>query len=146
MTRQDYIPWMAVIIWMMIIFNLSDQVAEQSNELSTGITEIVVNTVEKVVPNIQLDVKNFNGIIRKNAHFIAYLILGILLMYALRRKGIRSTWITFAIGGLYAISDEIHQLYVPGRSAELRDVFIDSIGVVSGIMIYLLLRRIRLRL
>lgn len=37
---------------------------------------------------------------------------------------------------LYATSDELHQLFVMGRSCELRDVFIDSLGSVSGIIIY----------
>lgn len=46
------ISWTAVIIWMAIIFSLSAQAGEQSNRLSTGITEIAVKTAEKVSPGI----------------------------------------------------------------------------------------------
>ena len=42
---------------------------------------------------------------------------------------------------LYAISDKLHQLFVIGRSCELRDVFIDSLGSVSGIIIYNLIEK-----
>ena len=47
----------------------------------------------------------------------------------------------FAIGALYAVSDEIHQIFVPGRSCELRDILIDSAGVLVGILAFQLLRR-----
>ena len=42
---------------------------------------------------------------------------------------------------LYATSDELHQLFVMGRSCELRDVFIDSLGSVSGIIMYNLIEK-----
>ena len=44
--RITIISWTAVILWLTLIFNLSSQVAEQSNQLSTGITEIIVKTVD----------------------------------------------------------------------------------------------------
>jgi hypothetical protein len=47
----------------------------------------------------------------------------------------------FLIGVLYAVSDEIHQTFVPGRAGQLRDVLIDSCGVLAGICIIKVLRR-----
>ena len=41
----------------------------------------------------------------------------------------------WVVGTLYAASDEIHQLFVPGRSGQLRDVFLDSAGVAAGILL-----------
>ncbi|WP_252891050.1 hypothetical protein [Thermoclostridium stercorarium] len=48
------ISWAAVVLWMVVIFCLSAQVAEQSNQLSGGVTDIVVKTVEKVKPEARL--------------------------------------------------------------------------------------------
>jgi len=46
---------------------------------------------------------------------------------------------------LYAISDETHQIFVPGRSAQISDVLIDSVGAIVGILMYLVLARIKLK-
>ncbi len=45
-------------------------------------------------------------------------------------------------GAFYATTDEIHQYFVPGRSARLFDVGIDTLGVLTGILIYLVLRKL----
>jgi VanZ family protein len=136
---HKFLSWTAVILWMALIFNLSSQVAEQSNELSTGITEVIVKTVEKVAPQAEFNIKSFNNVLRKNAHFFAYLVLGILVLNALRRSGAhgyRSLMIALGICVLYAISDEVHQLFVPGRGGQVRDVIIDSAGACVGIGVY----------
>lgn len=140
-----FLSWVAVILWMALIFNLSSQVAEQSNKLSTGITKVIVKTVEKVAPQSEFDIKSFNNILRKNAHFFAYLILGILVANALRRSGIRGYWsIAIALGicVLYAISDEVHQLFVPGRGGQVKDVIIDSVGASVGLVLYWVVSRL----
>ncbi|MDD3654990.1 MAG: VanZ family protein [Desulfotomaculaceae bacterium] len=133
------LSWTAAIIWLALIFNLSSQVAEQSNELSTGITEVIINTVEKFAPQAEFDIKSFNNVIRKKAHFFAYLVLGVLVLNALRRSGVhgyRSVIIALGICVLYAISDEVHQLFVTGRGGQVKDVIIDSAGAGVGIGAY----------
>ncbi|KAF1086286.1 VanZ like family protein [Sporotomaculum syntrophicum] len=140
-----FLSWTAVLLWMALIINFSSQVAEQSNQLSTGITEIIVKTVEKIAPEAEFDIKSFNHIIRKNAHFFVYLILGILVINALRRSGVhgyRSVVITVGVCALYAISDEIHQLFVPGRGGQVKDVFIDSAGASVGVGFYWVVSRL----
>lgn len=97
--------------------------------------------LERVAPNTatELEINRLHHMLRKNAHFIAYLILGILVMNALRSSreyGYQSIALALLICALYAISDEIHQIYVPGRSGELRDVMIDSVGASVGIGVY----------
>ena len=82
-----FISWTVVILWMLLIFNLSSQVALQSDKLSTGVTEIVIKTIEKVAPKADFDIGEWNHIIRKNTHFFAYLILGVLVLNSLRRSG-----------------------------------------------------------
>jgi VanZ family protein len=133
------LSWISVIIWMAVIFNFSAQVAVQSNQLSTNVTEVVVKTVEKVAPKAELNVDTLNHVIRKNAHFFCYLVLGILTINAFQRSQFKlpkSILFSFLLCVLYAISDEIHQMYVPGRGAQIKDVLIDSLGAIVGLLIY----------
>jgi VanZ family protein len=136
---RKILPWALVIAWMSIIFYLSDQPATSSNKLSTGITEWVITTVERIVPNFNFDLRVLNRIIRKNAHFIAYFILGVLALIGLKNNEVdssRAIWIAFIISVLYSISDEFHQLFVPGRGGQIKDVFIDSAGAFVGIVLF----------
>lgn len=140
MKSKKVILWIAVILWMAIIFSLSAQPATTSNQLSKGVTEIVIEAVEKIVPALQLEVGDYNHFVRKNAHFFAYMLLGGLVINALSAGGYRTGAANLILGGLfcvgYAISDEIHQLFVPGRGAQVLDVLIDSGGAAVGIVVY----------
>lgn len=77
--------------------------------------------------------------LRKYAHFIVYLFLGSFLMNALTLSNIRG-WKAFGIAVvvsfLYAVSDEFHQYFVPGRTALFLDVVIDTAGASVGIALY----------
>lgn len=142
--RKTILPWVLVILWMTLIFYLSHQPVVESNNLSTGITEVVADTLEKVKPDIKINLGRLNHIIRKNAHLFAYLILGVLVLNGLRSSGVggfKAIALALIICVLYAISDEVHQLFVPGRGGQVRDVLIDSIGAVVGIGMYSLLKR-----
>jgi VanZ family protein len=138
-----YISVMLVIGWMALIFYLSSQPASQSNELSNRVTEVIVETIEKVAPEIasNWDLKESNHFIRKNAHFFSYFVLGVLVMNALYQKGYRKFVLSLIICILYSISDEIHQTFVPGRGGNIIDVVIDSSGSLIGIGLYLKVRR-----
>ena len=138
------VSWGLVLGWMAIIFYLSAQHAEQSADLSGGITELVNVVVEKVAPEANLHIEQISYFVRKNAHFFAYMLLAMLTLNALRRSGGRgrkSAALSFGITVLYAISDEVHQLFVPGRSGQVSDVLLDSVGALAGIGLYLLLSR-----
>lgn len=124
---------------MALIFNMSSQVAEESNRVSTGITEVIIKNIGRVAPNIKIDMGKLNHIIRKNAHFFTYFVLGILVLNAFRRSGVigyRSLVLALLICTLYAISDEVHQLFVPGRGGQVQDVIIDSLGAAAGIALF----------
>ena len=141
MTLKNILSWTAVLLWMVLIFNLSAQVADESDKLSKGITRMIVQTVERVAPNANFDIKNFNHGIRKNAHFFAYLVLGILVVNALSAGECKFVAILICV--LYAILDEVHQIFVPGRGPGIQDVFIDSVGASVGILMYLGFSRIK---
>ena len=130
---------LVVVFWMAIIFKLSAQPGEQSNILSTKVTTAIVSLAKLFRPDV--NVLTLNHFIRKCAHFLAYLVLGIIVLFAMRRIGYTGktgVWITLLICIGYATTDELHQAFVPGRTPKISDVFIDSSGALLGIGIYLL--------
>ncbi len=138
-------PWIPAAVWMLIIFSLSAQPALASNSLSRGVTKIIVETVGKIIPlDIEMSTLNdivsqFNHFVRKFAHFSAYAVLGILILFALAKNEIRGKKafaLSLAICIIYAVSDELHQLFVPGRGCQLKDVIIDTSGALIGTAIY----------
>jgi VanZ family protein len=139
--------WIFVILWMILIFFLSSQPATQSGALSTGIAAIIIQAIEKFSGHIGFDLAQFDHIVRKNAHFFVYLVLGVLVFHALKRNGgNRNILLAFLICVLYAISDEIHQIFVPGRGPGVKDVLIDSTGAIVGISMYWVINRKRKRI
>lgn len=149
---------MLLVFWMGCIFSLSAQTASSSSDLSHGFLETLLL---KLYPAFsEMDdaakaqfVSSLQFITRKAAHFSTYGLLGVfsfLSVISYNKIYIRLRYaISALICLLYAISDEIHQLFVPGRSGEVRDVIIDTSGALAGIMLcivlYNLLCRIRQR-
>ncbi|HWQ88481.1 MAG TPA: VanZ family protein [Desulfitobacteriaceae bacterium] len=133
------LSWTAVLLWLGLIFRLSSQAADQSGALSTGLTQIIVGMLVTLAPESNFDISQFDHLVRKYAHFTAYLVLSVLVINAKRRSGLKGwKWLFLALAFclLYAVSDEIHQLYVPGRSGQIRDILIDGCGVLVGSIIY----------
>ncbi len=136
---RKILSWIVLILWMALIFFFSSQVAEQSEQLSDGITEKIVAVMVKVNPNAKIAVEKISFFVRKNAHFLVFLVLGVLTVNALRCSGVggyRGILAAIAVCVFYAITDEIHQLFVPGRSCQFTDVLIDSAGATVGAFIF----------
>lgn len=132
-----------IVIWMIFIFSMSSQNSQESSNTSGSTIKLVLSTIPKfseqtqeVQDNI---VEELQFIVRKTAHFTAYMILGILsiLIFLQYEKINKKFQFAFLLCVAYAISDEVHQLFVPGRSGEIRDVMIDSAGSFIGILIVL---------
>ena len=130
-----------LVLWMGFIFSMSSQHAEKSSNTS-GQTIRAVLSMVPAYENQPEDVKEviveeLQFIVRKSAHFIAYMILGILSSgLIIQYKNIDKKYlISFVICVLYATSDEIHQLFVPGRSGQVSDVLLDSCGSLVGILL-----------
>lgn len=121
-----YVP---SVVWMGTIFYLSHQPASKSSETSLGVVDFALN----IIPVPETYEKEFHVFVRKSAHFFAYALLAMLIYYAYR--GNHRIFFTLMISLLYAISDELHQLFIPGRSAEVRDVLIDICGAAFGLLI-----------
>ena len=124
------------IIWMGVIFYMSNQPASISS-IHSGNT---INIISKlpIIGNIMDYLTSINigeFIVRKCAHMFSYCILAIFLFMSVYEDNIKKAIIIAFLGTfLYACSDEFHQLFIPGRSGEFRDVLIDTSGGIIGIL------------
>ena len=161
------------IAWMIIIFSFSAKPADESEDmsLSVGYTigKIFVPEFDSWSPEEQQAfAEQIDYPVRKCAHATEYAILGILLSGTVvgQRSGdsgertvIRKDQnhprffqflFCFVIGAAYAASDEFHQLFVPGRAGQVKDVLIDSGGVMLGLLAACLMmifwRRMKVRM
>ena len=140
--KRKIIYWSLLIIWMIIICLMSSQPATISDSQSIG----VLNLFSKLGINMNSIFGNFaNFVVRKCAHFIEYMILALLvfnvfnLYFSMKQVVI----ITITCVFLYACSDEIHQLFVPGREGAIRDVMIDTCGGITLVLIKLLVTHLK---
>lgn len=129
-----------LMIWMIIIFLFSNQNASNSQSTSDKVASSIVDTVE-IVTNQEISEKkkddfitNTRVLIRKSAHFILYFVLGILSFLTLRSYQMNRKILFYSVlfCFIYAISDEIHQLFSYGRTAKIMDVLIDTSGSFLG--------------
>ena len=96
--------------------------------------------VQLLVALFDVDARSVGFAVRKCAHFTEYLVLGgstMLLFGEMRLSGL----FAWAVGAAYAVTDEFHQLFVAGRSCEVRDMCIDAAGVLCGVMVVWLWRK-----
>lgn len=137
--KLAYLP---MLIMMVMIFIFSADNGDESSEKSDVIAEYVWDIAENFHVTVSDGVKaewndTITFVIRKAAHMTEYAILAVLIFLGIRiDTGKKPKWYwVVGIGVLYAATDEIHQLFVPGRSGQFRDVCIDGMGVVIGFLI-----------
>lgn len=99
--------WLPVVAWCAAIFALSS------------------------IPSLGTGLGTWDLVLRKLAHAAEYAILGALLV----RAGVRAR-LALALGVLYAVTDELHQTFVPGRAGRPLDVAVDAAGLVLGIVVW----------
>lgn len=134
------------VVWMTVIYRLSDSTADESQKHSRGISEKVALTIE---PSYEIPEKYKEGdffyhvvtAVRKSAHVTAYAILGVLVYfcvsspYAFPKKHLAPMIVSVPVCVLYAISDEIHQNFIEGRCGRMSDVMLDSLGIAIGTLV-----------
>ena len=135
MKKKRIILGILIILWLCLIWGHSLQPAVVSEEESGRFLQIL----GKVFPFLLTsDMGMF--IVRKSAHFTEYMILGILLCmeFSTYLYGVLKRFsIPALVGLLVAFLDETIQLFVEGRSGEVRDMWIDLAGVALGTLIVL---------
>lgn len=98
--------------------------------------------IARELPVGQQSVPWVNYFFRKAMHLMSFGGLAVLLSLILKRRRYLLPWLIVTI---YAATDEVHQLYVPGRSGSIKDVLLDSFGAACGLGILFLIRRRRSR-
>jgi len=143
--RIFLIYWLPLIIWMGVIFSASTA-ALSARHTSRIIGPILrwfkPDVTDETISRVQL-------VVRKGGHLSEYAVLGMLFWNAWRKPVRRDPrpwrWseagIALAFSAAYAISDEIHQAFVPGRQAQVTDVFIDTAGAAIGLILLWMLGR-----
>lgn len=132
------------ISWMALIFFFSNQESTASTNISNSFMDSTIIKIYRIFDNdvtieeSKLIREYFFLPVRKLAHLVLYFILGILVIFTLKEYNVEKNIICYAIllCVLYAISDEIHQLFVMGRSGEVKDVLLDSFGSSLAIVIF----------
>lgn len=156
MTRQGkdkILFWLTCVLAvtvMVMIFCFSSQDAEHSGHTSNLIVDLLIRIIKPgfdALEQSRQDVfrERVSFFTRKAAHFTEFAFLGVaLLLHVLQWLKIRQirfpAGLSFLIGVLYACTDEIHQIFVPGRACSIRDIGIDSAGILTGILLLTLLR------
>ncbi|MEG1732153.1 MAG: VanZ family protein [Longicatena sp.] len=123
------------VFWMIAIFWFSHQQADDSQGMSDGIIKMIDSLFHiNIVESGGWVFDTFSFIVRKSAHMSEYALLAILFALFFKASGYEKYYvIAFVCVILYASSDEIHQLFVRGRSGQIVDVVIDSIGGLLGL-------------
>lgn len=133
---------------MIIIFLMSSQPAHDSTETSLAVGHAVctlfVPGYSKMSTDDQLQLaKKIDHPVRKTAHATEYAILAMLIFAAISGMydNIKHNLISLGFTTAYAVSDEIHQYFVPGRACMLTDVMIDLSGALVGLILVSLVKK-----
>ena len=128
---------LAGCIWF--IFSNSMAVADVSSVSSGRVLQLLQAVLRRLgMPGLAQRLTMH--LVRKLAHFCEYTLEGFLLMLCMRvytRQYVRHISVPMLAGVLTAMADETIQIYSPGRSSQVTDVWLDSAGVLAGILIAL---------
>ena len=142
---KKLISFIVLILWMIVIFSFSSADANKSTGTSDKVITTMIEIKDKITNNEtpnnekEIIVKNSSFYIRKIAHITEYLILGFLMFNLLKQYSVTNIYYAIGLSILYSCTDEFHQLFINGRSGSIRDVLIDSIGILIGTYLYKLL-------
>lgn len=133
-----------MVFCMLLIFYFSSQNADASTVTSGRFIARILSALpfgfdEMSTPEKLIMIDEAQFFVRKAAHFSIYGLLGPLAMlplHVLLKSWKRSAFAAWCALLLFSVSDEIHQMFVPGRSGELRDVLIDTAGAALGIFLF----------
>lgn len=141
MTAKKIVKIIIILIWFGVIFTFSAQNAKESLDVSSKVLTKVVEVYknkELTIEEKEELVKKFTFYIRKFAHFFLYFILAIFVFILLKEFitiDYKLIFFTILICMLYATTDEIHQLFIVGRTGRIFDVMVDTLGATLSTML-----------
>ena len=151
-----------VLVWMITVFIFSSQDGTQTLNTSGAFIYAIESTVNgNDTPQVEsyssnktdtVNTQDSNNekynysqelqtFVRKNAHYFLYTIGGIILsvfFYAFFKENNKIYLFAILTGMLYAMSDEFHQRFVAGRTSRITDVGIDTLGVITGTILFMI--------
>ena len=141
-THKFFLPTL-LVFQMLFIFTMSSFGHTSSDAQSNLFVDFIAQNFPHVRHGLENNLISLSTLIffvRKTAHFTEYAVLGALfylnLMQFLKLKQLhKKILLPIIFSFLYACTDEIHQIFVPGRSAQFRDVSIDTLGASFGVII-----------
>lgn len=119
--------WILTVLCMAAIFYFSSQPAVQSSGQSSAVTLLLQRLLHTEAIT--------NHMVRKTAHFIEFAGLGFLTTWS-AYVSFNKMYLGVVIASLYAATDEIHQIFVDGRSCQLTDWMLDTVGIITGALIF----------
>ncbi len=163
---QKILASILVLMWMITVFIFSSQDGIDTLNTSGAVISVIESKTTNDSSNVvsdnlgKTDNKNslenkrykytysnkIQKLVRKNAHYFLYMLGGVFLsVFFCANSKYKSSQIKLAIyaiitGIVYTFTDEFHQRFVPGRTGSLKDVFIDSMGVITGAVLVYILR------
>lgn len=145
------IMFIFLIVWMIAIFLFSNMDSNSSNSKSQATIHLTIDTVLKITNKIGLThkypsmarkeevVMKLNKPLRKVAHASIYCFLAIIILTILRLYRLKTNYlgvITLFLCFIFAMTDEFHQTFILGRTGQLSDVVIDTLGSTLGILLW----------
>jgi VanZ family protein len=139
---QAWVRWSITLAWAILIFDLSTSAF--GGALSAWLLREMLSLAHLSISDTTFAMLHF--LLRKLAHCTEYAVFSLLLYHCILNSN-RTEWRARAaawsvlIAGLYSLTDEFHQLFVPGRGASLMDCGIDTTGAVIGMLVILVWTR-----
>ncbi len=139
------LSFLPAVTWMVLIFSFSAAPAVESSETSDGISYKIVKVMAALPfldweeEELEEKAETLHVPIRKAAHFSEYVLLAVLWVIPLgcmTKTNKKRMIVALLLCIMYAVSDEIHQLFVPGRDGNIKDVLIDTAGAGFGILVW----------
>ena len=135
--------FLPAIFMMYLIFSFSSQSGTVSGNLSYRVSEIIVESANEAFDlhwsgsDMDYYIERIHYPVRKLAHMTESFLLAVSVSFPLYVYGVRGLWLPLLAGGFcvgFAALDEYHQSFVAGRGPSRKDVGIDSIGVLAGVL------------
>lgn len=138
---------LGLVACMVAIFVFSCENAETSDATSGRLIKKICELLVDGFENLSEEQKHemiggYQAVIRTMAHFCIFVALGFFATLSLLSFGVKTIKnfaISFPFSVLYAVSDEIHQYFVPGRAFQFSDILVDSLGSLMGICFVIVL-------
>lgn len=146
MNIRKLIFWALALLMMFMILSFSSDTRTESKGKSMMIVEKIKPMANYIAE--ELDVKpistsRLDHYVRKAAHMFNYFVLTIVCFLAFRAvipKFWVSIFLTWLLATCFSMIDEYYQTFIPGRGGQVRDVFIDSIGIIIALVIIIIIR------